>query len=305
MTDVVAAPAAAEAAARRARVAGAARRAGDFVFGPVDAGRLALFRGLFVASLSCYVAFRWQCAEEWLTAVGYHPSGRATGGLQRSVPLLPVAALRWFGAAYFAAMVALIAGVRPRVTTWLVLAGTAYVTAADRLAAFTINKIFVGGLLILALAPAITAGPDGRPRIRSAWPLRALQFTLIVQLFGAGICKVRFGDWLLYSDTLWHQVQLNFMTDAAAWMVRTLPMPVWAALQHAALVFELAAPLLFVVRRLRPVGYILGLGMFVTIAVTMRELIFFALQMCSFFVLFVDEDRLWRVRQRIAARLSR
>jgi hypothetical protein len=99
-------------------------------------------------------------------------------------------------------------------------------------------------------------------------------------------------------------VQLNYMTDAAAWMVRSLPMPVWTGLQHLALAFELAAPLLFVVRRLRPLGYIMGLGMFVTIAVTMRELIFFALQLCAFFVLFLDEDRLWRLRQRFAARRS-
>lgn len=281
------------------------RRAIDFVFAPVDAGRLVLFRALFAASLLCYVAFRWTHAGEWLTPAGYHPGGAATGGLQQSVPLLSEAALPWFGAAYFAAIVALIAGVKPRVTTWLVLLGTVYVTGADRLAAFTINKIFVGGLLILALAPPISRAPDGRRILRSAWPLRALQFTLLVQLFGAGVCKVRFGDWLLFGDTLWYQVQLNFMTDAAAWMVRNLPMPVWTGLQHLALGFELASPLLFGIRRLRPLGYVMGFGMFLTIAVTMRELVFFALQMCAFFVLFVDPDRLERLRRWSAARVGR
>ncbi|HEY8379030.1 MAG TPA: hypothetical protein VIK91_21205 [Nannocystis sp.] len=280
------------------------RRAVWFLFGPTDAGRLELFRTLFAVTLLCYVAFRWQFAAEWLTAAGYHPSAAALGGFQQPVPLLPAGALPYFGAAYFAAIVALIAGIRPRVTIWLVLAGTIYVTAADRLAAFTINKIFIGGLLILALAPAITTGPDGRPRIGSAWPLRALQFTLIVQLFGAGVCKARFGDWLTHGDTLWHQMQLNYMTDAAAWMVRMLPMPAWTAMQYAALVFELAAPILFMVRRLRPIGYVLGLGLFALISLTMRELIFFDLQMCSLFVLFVDEDRLWRLRRRWAARLA-
>jgi hypothetical protein len=279
--------------------------AGDFIFAPVDASRLVAFRSLFAASLLGYVAFRWGHAAEWLTAVGYHPSGRATGGLQQAVPLLPGWALPWFGLAYFAAIVALIANLWPRITVWLVLAGTVYVTGADRLAAFTINKIFVGGLLILALAPPMIASADGRPRLRSAWPLRALQFTLIVQLFGAGICKLRHGDWLQHSDTLWYQVQLNFMTDAAAWMVRSLPMSVWAGLQHLALGFELAAPLLFVVPRLRPLGYAMGFGMFLTIAVTMRELVFFAVQMCAFFVLFVDEDRLWRLRQKLVGLVRR
>jgi hypothetical protein len=275
------------------------RRALAFVFGPALAGRLVAFRALFAATLLYYVAFRWRHAEEWLTAAGYHPSGAASGGLQQAVPLLPEAALPWFGVVYFAAIVALVVGLRPRLAIWPALLGTAYVTAADRLAAFTINKIFIGGLLILALAPPIAADAEGRPTIRSAWPLRALQFTLIVQLFGAGVCKLRFGDWWAHSDTLWHQVQLSFMTDAAAWMVRELPMSAWAGLQHLALAFELLAPLLFMVRRLRPLGYVLGLGMFAMIAVTMRELIFFALQMCAFFVLFVDEDRLARLRRRI------
>jgi len=273
------------------------RRAFEFVFGPVDAGRLVAFRVLFGATLLYYVAFRWRYAAEWLTAAGYHPSGGASGGFQQAVPLLPAAALPWFGVAYFAAIVALVLGVKPRLAIWPVLLGTAYVTAADRLAAFTINKIFLGGLLILALAPPIVAGPEARPTIRSAWPLRALQFTMIAQLFGAGVCKVRYGDWLAHGDTLWHQVQLNFMTDAAAWMVRNVSMPVWTGLQHLALAFELASPLLFTVRRLRPLGYAMGFGMFLTIALTMRELVFFALQMCAFFVLFVDEDRLARTRK--------
>ncbi|MCY1011392.1 hypothetical protein OV079_38700 [Nannocystis pusilla] len=273
------------------------QRAQAFVFGPVAAGRLVAFRSLFAATLLYYVVFRWRFAAEWLTPVGYHPSGGASAGFQQAVPLLSEAMLPWFGVVYFAAIVALIVGIRPRLAIWPVLLGTAYVTGADRLAAFTINKIFLGGLLILALAPPIVTDAEGRASIRSAWPLRVLQFTLIVQLFGAGVCKVRYGDWLAHSDTLWHQVQLNFMTDSAAWMVRTLPMSVWAGLQHLALVFELASPLLFTVRRLRPLGYAMGFGMFLTIAVTMRELVFFALQMCAFFVLFVDEERLYRLRR--------
>ncbi|MDC0718407.1 hypothetical protein [Nannocystis bainbridge] len=276
------------------------QRAVDFVFGPVAAGRLVVFRALFAATLLYYVAFRWRFAAEWLTPVGYHPSGGASVGFQQAVPLLPEAALPWFGVAYFAAIVALILGFKPRLAIWPVLLGTAYVTGADRLAAFTINKIFLGGLLILALAPPIVEDAAGRPTIRSAWPLRALQFTLIVQLFGAGICKVRYGDWLAHGDTLWHQVQVNFMTDTAAWMVRNVSLPIWAGLQHLALAFELAAPLLFMVRRLRPLGYAMGFGMFLTIALTMRELMFFALQMCAFFVLFVDEARLHRWRRALS-----
>jgi hypothetical protein len=284
--------------------AGLARSALRFVHGPVDATRLVVFRLLLAHSLLIYMLFRWQERAEWLTTAGYHPSGAAVDGLQQPVPLLPEAALPWFGAAYFGSIAALIFGVRPRVTIWLVLAGTVYVTLADRLAAFTINKLFVATWFILALAPPIFSDAEGRLRTRSAWALRVLQLTFILQVFGAGICKVRFGDWIGHDDTLWAQVQLTFMTDIAAWMVRNLPLSVWAFLQHLALAFELAMPLLFLVRRLRPLGYLMGFGMFAIISLTMHELIFFALQLVCFFVLFIDPDRLHRWRAAVRRRLG-
>ena len=135
----------------------------------------------------------------------------------------------------------------------------------------------------------------GRETLRSAWPLRALQVTLALQLFGAGVCKV-LGEWPGEGDILWHQVQYMYMTEAAAWMVRTLPLWAWAGLQHLALGFELLAPALLLVPRLRPLAFLLALGMFGMIAVTMQHLVFFALQMLSFFVLFADEAWLARVR---------
>lgn len=279
-------------------------RAFRWAFYPVDAIRLVVFRLLFAHALIIYMLFRWRHAGEWLTDQGYHPSGAVTGGLQQPVPLLPDGALPWFGFGYFASIAALILGWRPRVTLWLVLAGTVYVTLADRLAAFTINKLFVACLLILALAPPVATTSEGRSLLRSAWPLRVLQATFVLQMFGAGICKVRFGPWISQSDTLWHQVQLAFMTDIAAWMVRELPMWVWACLQYLALGFELAAPLLFMVRRLRPLGYLMGFGMLATIALTMYELVFFSLQLATFFVLFVEPERLYRFRAALLRRLG-
>ena len=94
------------------------------------------------------------------------------------------------------------------------------------------------------------------------------------------------------------------MTDLAAWMVRELPMWAWAAMQHLALGFELAAPLLFMVRRLRPLGYLMCTGMLLIISATMYLLIFFALQLVCFYALFVDEDRLHRLRVAVARRLG-
>ncbi|MFY0537421.1 hypothetical protein [Nannocystis pusilla] len=59
------------------------QRAQAFVFGPVAAGRLVAFRSLFAATLLYYVVFRWRFAAEWLTPVGYHPSGARAAASSR------------------------------------------------------------------------------------------------------------------------------------------------------------------------------------------------------------------------------
>ena len=53
-------------------------------------------------------------------------------------------------------------------------------------------------------------------------------------------------------------------------------------------------------RRLRPIGLLHGVGLHVVVAVTMYQLIYFSLQMISFYLVFADPGRL----RRIAARLS-
>src|SRR5690606_31306592 len=101
---------------------------------------------------------------------------------------------------------------------------------------------------------------------------------------GSGLCKALRGDWLTHSDVLWTQIQGVYATDAAAWLLRVLPGGAWSLLQHAALGFELLAPLLFMSRRLRPAGIVLGVGLHLVVAVTMYQLLYFSLQMVSFYL---------------------
>ena len=61
----------------------------------------------------------------------------------------------------------------------------------------------------------------------------------------------------------------------------------WAAQQHLALFFEASAPLLFLVAKLRPLAFFLGIGFHLVIAVMMKDLIYFTLQMLCFYILFV------------------
>ncbi|HLT36820.1 MAG TPA: HTTM domain-containing protein, partial [Enhygromyxa sp.] len=184
---------------------------------------------------------------------------------------------------------------------------------ADRLASFSMNKLALVAWLILLLAPWPTDSTDeptsseaesaplqlrSLPQLRSAWPLRILQATLLLQYFGAGVCKLR-GGWLSSSEVLWLQAQDVYMTDLSAWTVRELPDGVWAGLQYGALAFELLAPILLGVRRLRPLGFAWGLVMHLGIGLMMYRVGYFSLSVVAYYVLFADERHLLALRQRL------
>lgn len=270
-------------------------------FGPTDGVRVELFERLLTYGLFAYSLSWWQHAPEWLTRDGYHPSAAASHGLQLPVPALPPELLWWFGALYFGSMVAVAMGLGRRVTLPILWVCLLYVTTVDRLSAFSMNKIYLVVYLVLWLAPLRTGTDESDTRLASAWPLRTLQATLILQYFGAGICKAVHGDWIAHADTLWYQMQLPYRNATAAWMVRTLPKDAFTIMQHAALAFELLAPLLLLVRRLRPIGMLWALGMHAMIALSMHKVGLFALQNVAFYVLFLSPARLQALRARFLA----
>jgi len=276
-----------------------------WALGPVAVTRLAAFRWVSALALLVYTLTWTLDAREWLTAAGYHISPAASRGLQLPVPLLGERGLWLFLTAYIGALVAIILDWRPRACSVVVFAGLLYVTTADRLASFSMNKLALVAWLILILAPwppAKTNRPEtDEPapgetdttalELRSVWPLRILQGTLLLQYFGAGICKLR-GGWLDSGQVLWLQVQETYMTRTAAWMVRELPSVAWVALQHGALAFELLAPLLFCVKRLRPVAFAWGLTMHLAIGLMMYRVGLFSFSVVAYYTLFIDESRL-------------
>lgn len=282
----------------------ALERASAWALGPFPAIRLESFRWTLTFALLVYTVAWSLDASEWLTHAGYHLSPAASRGLQIPVPLLGPTALVVFLVAYIGSMVAILFGVRPRAFAWVVFAGLAYVTMADRLAAFSMNKLALVSWLVMLLAPwpapadGDASDLDQPAQLRSAWPLRILQATLILQYFGAGVCKLR-GDWLRSSKVLWLQAQDVYMTDLSAWMVRELPAWLWAGLQHGSLAFELLAPILFCVRRLRPIAFGFGIAMHLGIGLMMYRVGFFSLSVVAYYVLFVDERHLLALRQRL------
>ncbi|MGB1699355.1 MAG: hypothetical protein ACPHRO_05335, partial [Nannocystaceae bacterium] len=113
----------------------------------------------------------------------------------------------------------------------------------------------------------------------------------------SGLCKSLHGDWLQATDVLWTQVQGIYMTNAAAWSIRTFSPEMWTVMQHAALVFELAAPVLFTIRRLRAPTLVFGLIFHIIIAVSMYKLIYFSAQMVALYLAFVPPAWLWKTSE--------
>ena len=208
-----------------------------------------------------------------------------------------------FGLLYFATILLVLLGWRLRLTAPALLALVAYVTYADPLAAFTLNRLYLVSYAVLALCPAgaYWTIERGEGRTVSAWPVRVLQATLIVQYFTAGWCKLVHGDWLANPYVMWTQMQGWYRTDLASWLLREQPAGLFSWLQYGALTFELGAPLLFGVKRLRPLGYVTGLIFQVGTALVAYQLAYFSLQMVCFYVVFMDEDRLRRIHARFSS----
>ena len=257
-----------------------------FWYAPIDAVSLALFRQAFAWTLLIYTLAWARSAPEWMTDAGYHPPLALDPVFGPQLPLLPAAALPYVGVLFFASLLAYIFGFARRVVVWVLIAGMSYSLFVDPISAFTINRLFVIGLIVLAIAPE----PDPETQQQVAWPTRMLQLTVVTQYFASGLCKTINGDWWGGEDVLFFQVQGIYMTDAAAWLVRTLPHWMWRVQQELALWFELLAPLLFAIKRLRPVAFVLGLGLHLVVAVTMDQLIYFSLQMACFYLLFIPPE---------------
>jgi hypothetical protein len=254
---------------------------------PVEARPVRVFECLFTLTFLVWMGRCFMTWEEWLTEAGFHLTAAelASMGYPEPWPLL----LPWQVAVLAGLMVTgggLVLMNRWRRAGLIILFLCAlYVQRADYMAAFTLNKLFVGIYALLAAAPGMWRDEKTGRLMQSAVVLRVLQATLILQYAAAGLAKLE-GDWLTGHDILWTQVQGVYRTEAAAWALRNLPMWAWAVQQHVLLAFEVGAPVLFLVARLRPVAMLLGIGFHLVIALMMKDLVFFTLQMWTFYVLF-------------------
>ncbi|HLF18927.1 MAG TPA: hypothetical protein VI749_08590 [Candidatus Omnitrophota bacterium] len=268
----------------------------QFWFAPCDTIRLDTFRFALGIFLLLYMHERWLYASEWLTPAGFHPSPGNQPFHPLSVPLLPEEALPFFGAVLFGSIFAFTIGWHTKWVVWVVWACVSYVTFADQYAAYTLNKLSVVSLFVLACASkgSYWSVTDRNIPQQSIWAIRILQATFVIQYFAAGWNKAVLGDWLDSPFILWTHMQGYYRTDVAAWLLNNIPLKGWAFMQISALLFELLVPVLFIIPSARRIGFIWGSCFQLMIALCMHQLIYFMLIMWCFYIVFIDEKTLHR-----------
>ncbi|MCB1236668.1 MAG: HTTM domain-containing protein [Verrucomicrobiae bacterium] len=269
-------------------------RLGNFLVGEAPVRRFRLFELAFTAAFLILISRNLLEAREWLTSRGYHRSVPGLSGIE-PLPLLPGWAIPFFVVFVFGAGFGVAKWAKGRRFCFgLLFFAAVYAQGVDTASAFALNKIYIAGFLFLAFSP----GRDNDTASGSIAGVRAFQGMLLTLYFATGIAKAR-GDWLSHSDVVWTHAQGIYRTETAAWLLRNLPLWGWAAIQHSVLVFELGAPLWFGWRRTRPVAIAFGLGFHLGIALLMKAVWVFSLQMAAFYVLFLPDDWAGEVLRRL------
>ena len=252
-----------------------------FWFTPFPERLSSIFRIVHGGALLAFLLAWWKNGSEWLSTAGFHTPNELTPPLDPS--LLPI-----FGVFQFGLLILFIAGWQVRVMAGLSWLCFLYVTLVDRVSAYSINSIFLFSLAVFTLFP--TKSKNASIPIA---PVRLLQLAMVAIYFSSGWHKAVFGDWLDSPHVLEASIQGIYMTDFAAWALRTMPAFVWPITQYAVLAFELFSPVLFFSRQLRIYGIIAGCVFHLGIALFMDQLIYFSLQMMSFYILFLPQE-IWK-----------
>lgn len=113
--------------------------------------------------------------------------------------------------------------------------------------------------------------------------VRFFQLTLIVMYCSSGVCKAR-NDWFTTPYLLFTHLHGSYQTGFTHFMTNFLPAWSWNVFQGGTLIFEVFAPLWFVLKRTRPVAFAWGLAMHGMIGLMFGPVIWFSLLMASLLV---------------------
>jgi HTTM domain len=165
-------------------------------------------------------------------------------------------------------------------------ASLAYLALADRLEAFTVNKLGTVVAIALFASPAgARYGLDARPKRDDPRPtyvgwgnVRFFQALLMFMYFGSGVAKIR-GGWLADPHVIWSHLHDSYQTALTYFLARTVPAFGWTVFQYLTLVYEVGAPIWFALVSTRGSALAVGLGMHATIGLMFGPVVWFSLLM--------------------------
>lgn len=294
-----------------------ARRKNPFTE-PQPIERLEVVRIFAPLAILGFLASRFVHVEHWITKVGFVVPERAVADYRQPLYIPPVPV--WLAVAV--AITTVIAGLatscgyRTRMASGVFAAMLAYLALADRLEAFTVNKLGTAVAVAIFAAPSgarfgvdawlrSKRDPDADPPTHVRWGnVRFVQLLLVFMYFASGIAKAR-GDWFSNPHVIWSHLHDSYQTAFTHFLATTAPPAALTALQYLTLAFELGAPLWLGARRLRPVGLAIGLGMHASIGLMFGPVVWFALLMMILLcAAFAPVKMLQRPLERVYARLT-
>lgn len=267
----------------------------DMWFGPYDIINVRVFETLFAITYVYWITHYFPTARAWLTEYGMHISVKnASWHYAIPPPLIPEEWLWPILGAWSVCAVLYILGFWRRVLVWVMFWSAVYFQAVDQPSAFTLSKLFIVYFFILGIQPTPQRRPgasDDEPLVIPAWPARLIQLTLIIEYGTAGACKLLWGDWLAQPHALWTHSQGLYKNYVSAYLVNLLPYAFWVVFSMSAVFWELLAPVFFVWRKTRytlAIGY--GVCMHLGIAILMKDLIYFSVQMITFYMFWIRAE---------------
>ncbi len=254
---------------------------------PQPIERLETVRLLAPLAILGFLSSRLVHVVSWLTDAGFVVPDLGRDDYRQPLYIGPLPA--WLAVVVALATVAsglsTSLGYRTRVASGVFAALFAYLALADRLEAFTVNKL--GAVVAIALFATPTGtryGVDARraqgpPPTHVSWGnVRFFQALLVFMYCASGIAKTK-GGWFENPNVIFSHLHDSYQTAFTYFLSSTVPALVWSLFQYATLAYELGAPLWYSWPKTRLAALFVGLGMHTAIGLMFGPVIWFSLLM--------------------------
>jgi len=235
----------------------------------------------FVKALSLAFLAYWlhlsRDLNDWLGVEGFHLSSPASL-VFKPLPSPWPSVLWWM---VFWGGVLLLARRTVAVGCLIVGSGFFYATICDPASIGALNMHFLFALAVIFWSSSLRRGMDVT---MCAWPAYLIRIYLVFVYFGSGWRKTIYGNWLTDPHALFHCMTGFYTTGLTRWLYPVIPLAMWTIGQYLTVGFELGAPLLLLHPSFRKAGAVVGCLLHIGIALLMKDLFYFSLQMLTFYI---------------------